>query len=203
MSSHEQSADDADAAGAVEDAAEDVLRDAEQMLLDLDELRHASAQVRDWETAQVETARTALRSGATVTEVAEAAGVTRQTIYRWRKPGASRLDKDYGGEKPELPEQITMRTSVVLNAALAEILAVGVGDQATTDDLVAGLNARALNVKARRIGRGTRAMTTPMRDLSDHARLAIYRGQLAASAVLSAESEGRALPKTVRFDRAE
>ncbi len=147
-------------------------------------VRLAATAARDANNALMAAVRVALEDGQQVTAVADVAGVTRQTIYRWRD---------------QQPGSVTIRlgTAAAIDEALRTFLTVGVGPAATSDIASALGSHVGIVGRAQRIERGLRALAVPMRDLSEDDARALRHGQIAAAAVLSRSEDP---PRTVRID---
>jgi transposase-like protein len=152
----------------------------------LTRVRAAAATAREANQALVVEVRAALDSGESVSAVAGAADVTRQTIYRWR-------DQEAAG-------RARVHTRQAIDDALVTLLTVGVGPAATADiaATLAATNLPLVN-RAQRVERGMRSLITPMRQLSEDDRRMIEIGQIAAAAVLAHPDNP---PTSVRIDRA-
>lgn len=149
----------------------------------LTRIRQAAAVAHEANQSLVDAVRAGLESGESVSAVAGAADVTRQTIYRWRdaKPARARV-----------------QTRQAIDDALVTLLTIGVG-QAATADIAATLAATNLPLvnRAQRIERGLRSLAVPMRQVDEDDRRTIEVGQIAAAAVLANPDQP---PTSVRID---
>jgi AcrR family transcriptional regulator len=132
----------------------------------LEEVAYVAEKVREWQRTLIVVAEAARADGESIAAIAKAADVARQTIYRW-----------FGESRPRV-----VSTVKALDDGLEALLVAGVGP-ATTADLTAALRSSNVRIKAERIHRGLRGLTSPLSKFEGAAQETIRLALAAADAV--------------------
>lgn len=135
----------------------------------LEEVAYVAEKTHEWEHALIACVEAARVEGASIAAIAKAAGVTRQTIYRWLR----------GESRPQ-----SAPTLRALDDGLEALLVAGIGP-ATTADITSALRSKDLMIKAGRMVRGIRGLSRPINELDEDARATIQLGITAGTAVLA------------------
>lgn len=147
----------------------------------LEEIAYVAEKTREWEHALIACVEAARAEGASIAAIAKAAGVTRQTIYRWLR----------GESRPR-----SASTRKALDDGLEALLVAGVGP-ATTADITSALRSNELAIKAARMVRGIRGLSRPINQLDEEPRALIQLGLTAGTAVMANPENP---PKRIRME---